>query len=130
MRFTSFALWYFVTCPYYAYGALSYEQLLFELDALSSRYRHPRLFSALSWMKNMTRSTPAPLFLEKGRDVNAKSCDFKGRRNTAQRDSSRPPLILLFLALAFLVCALVITIHRQAKNRAWDKRRNQYHDRL
>ena len=41
-----------------------------------------------------------------------------------------PPLIFLFLALALFVCALVLTTYRQAKNRAWDKRRNQYHDRV
>jgi glucose uptake protein GlcU len=40
------------------------------------------------------------------------------------------PLILLFLALALLVCALVLTVYRQAMNRAWEKRRNQYHDRV
>lgn len=41
-----------------------------------------------------------------------------------------PPLIPLFLALALFVCAFAITMYRQARNRAWEKKRNQYHDRV
>ena len=38
------------------------------------------------------------------------------------------PFILLFLALALLVSVLVLMAYRQARNRAWEKKRNQYHD--
>jgi hypothetical protein len=41
-----------------------------------------------------------------------------------------PPFILLFLSLALLVGALVLMTYRQARNRAWEKKRNQYHDRV
>ena len=39
-----------------------------------------------------------------------------------------PPFNFLFLALALLVSALVLMAYRQASNRAWEKKRNQYHD--
>src|SRR6185312_9024808 len=56
--------------------------------------------------------------------------DFRNIRDTAERESIMPPLILLFLALALFACALGLTILRNTRNRADEKRRNQYHDRV
>jgi hypothetical protein len=41
-----------------------------------------------------------------------------------------PPLILLFLALALFVGAFGLTVFRNSRNRAEEKRRNLYHDRV
>ena len=38
------------------------------------------------------------------------------------------PFILLFLSLALLVGALALMAYRQARYRASEKKRNQYHD--
>ncbi|HLG77782.1 MAG TPA: hypothetical protein VFA09_06920 [Ktedonobacteraceae bacterium] len=41
-----------------------------------------------------------------------------------------PPLIFLFLALAFFASAFSLTVFRNSRNRAEEKRQNQYHDRV
>jgi hypothetical protein len=57
-------------------------------------------------------------------------CDFRDSRDTAERESMMSPLILLFLALALFACAFGLIVLRNSRNRAEEKRRNQYHDRV
>jgi hypothetical protein len=59
--------------------------------------------------------------------------DFGGCGDTAERDITMPPFILLLLALVIFACAFgYMTFRHEVERRAaaaLEKKRNQYHDR-
>jgi hypothetical protein len=59
--------------------------------------------------------------------------DFEGSGDTAERDITMPPIILLLLALVLFACAFGYMTFRHAVERravaALEKKRNQFHDR-
>jgi len=60
--------------------------------------------------------------------------DFGGSGDTAERDITMPPFILLLLALVIFTCAFgYMTFRHEVERRAaaaLEKKRNQYHDRV
>jgi hypothetical protein len=60
--------------------------------------------------------------------------DFRGSGDTAERDITMPPFILLVLALMIFACAFgYMTFRHEVERRAaaaLEKKRNQYHDRI
>ena len=60
--------------------------------------------------------------------------DFGGSGDTAERDITMPPFILLLLALVLFACAFgYMTFCHEVERRAaaaLEKKRNQYHDRV
>jgi len=47
------------------------------------------------------------------------------------KDSIMPPFILVFLILVIFVCAFGYMTYRfEAEKRAWEKKRNQFNDRI